>query len=77
MLSKAIFIHSHINLAYKSPFIIRDLRYRTITAAAAQDAVRVRSNTVGTTYFLIQNYLWVDAVWSFVEFVKSSKALHK
>ena len=46
MLSKAILIHSHINLAYKSPFIIRDLRSRTITAAAqAKDAVRVRSVT--------------------------------
>ena len=47
MLSKAIFIHSHINLAYKSPFIIRDLRSRTITAASqAKDAVgRVRSVT--------------------------------
>ena len=43
MISKAIFIHSHINLAYKSPFIIRDLRSRTITAAGqAKDAVRVR-----------------------------------
>ena len=46
MLSKAIFIHSHINLAYKSPFIIRDLRSRTITSAEqAKDAVRVRSVT--------------------------------
>ena len=46
MLSQAIFIHSHINLAYKSPFIIRDLRFRTITAAAqVKDAVRVRSAT--------------------------------
>ena len=46
MLSKAIFIHSHINLAYESPSIIRDLRSRTITAAAqAKDAVRVRSVT--------------------------------
>ena len=46
MLSKAIFIHNHINLAYKSPFIIRDLRSRTITAAVqAKDAVRVRSVT--------------------------------
>ena len=46
MLSKAIFIHSHIDLAYKSPFIIRDLRSRTITAASqAKDAVRVRSAT--------------------------------
>ena len=46
MLSKAVFIHSHINLAYKTPFIIRDLRSRTITAAAqAKDAVRVRSVT--------------------------------
>ena len=43
MLSKAVFIHSHINLAYKTPFIIRDLRSRAITAAAqAKDAVRVR-----------------------------------
>ena len=57
MLSKAIFIHSHINLAYKSPFIIRDLRSRTITAAArAKDAVRVRSVTQleqHTLYFKI------------------------
>ena len=46
MLSKAIFIHSHSNLAYKSPFIIRYLRSRTITPAAlAKDAVRVRSVT--------------------------------
>ena len=46
MLSKAIFIHSHIDLAYKSPFIISDLRSRTITAAAqAKDAARVRSVT--------------------------------
>ena len=46
MLSKAVFIHSHINLAYKTPFIIRDLRSRTITAASqAKDAVRVRSVT--------------------------------
>ena len=46
MLSKAIFIHSHINLAYNSLFIIRDLKSRTITAAAqAKDAVRVRSVT--------------------------------
>ena len=46
MLSKAVLIHSHINLAYKTPFIIRDLRSRTITAAAqAKDAVRVRSVT--------------------------------
>ena len=46
MLSKAVFIHSHINLAYKTPFIIRDLRSCTITAAAqAKDAVRVRSVT--------------------------------
>ena len=45
-LSKAIFIHNHINLAYKSPFIILDLRSRTVTAAAqARDAVRVRSVT--------------------------------
>ena len=44
MLSKAVFIHSHINLAYKTPFIIRDLRSRTIAAAAqVKDAVRVRS----------------------------------
>ena len=60
MLSKAVFIHSHIKLAYKTPFIIRDLTSRTITAAVqAKDAVRVRSavrsNTVGTTYFLLQN----------------------
>ena len=56
MLSKAIFIHSHINLAYKSPFIIRDLRSRTITAAAqGKDAVRVRSVTQleHTFYFKI------------------------
>ena len=56
MLSQAIFIHSHINLAYKSPFIIRDLRFRTITAAAqAKDAVRVRSVTQleHTFYFKI------------------------
>ena len=34
------------NLAYKTSFIIRDLRSRTITAAAkAKDAVRVRSVT--------------------------------
>ena len=46
MLSKAVFIHSHINLAYKTPFIIRDLRSRTITAVAqAKAAVRVRSVT--------------------------------
>ena len=49
MLSKAIFIHSHTNLAYKSPFIIRDQishNYAAITAAAqAKDAVRVRSVT--------------------------------
>ena len=46
MLSKAILTHSHINLAYKTPFIIRDFRSRTITAAAqAKDAVRVRSVT--------------------------------
>ena len=46
MLSKATFIHSHINLAYKSLILIRDLRSRTITAAAqAKDAVRVRSVT--------------------------------
>ena len=44
MLSKAVFIHSHIKLAYKTPFIIRDLKSRTITAAA-KDAVRVRSVT--------------------------------
>ena len=32
------------NLAYKTSFVIRDLRSRTITAAAkAKDAVRVRS----------------------------------
>ena len=59
MLSKAIFIHGHINLAYKSPFIIRDLRSRTITAAAqAKDAVRVRSVTQleqHTFYFNINN----------------------
>ena len=56
MLSNAVFTHNHINLGYKTPFIIRDLRSRTITAAAqAKDAVRVRSNTVGTTYFLLQN----------------------
>ena len=46
MLSKAVFIHSHINLAYKTPFLIRDLRSRTITAAAqGKDAVLVRSVT--------------------------------
>ena len=46
MLAKAILTHSHINLAYKTPFIIRDFRSRTITAAAqAKDAVRVRSVT--------------------------------
>ena len=46
MLSKATFIHSQINLAYKSLILIRDLRSRTITAAAqAKDAVRVRSVT--------------------------------
>ena len=48
MLSKAAFIHSHINLAYKTPLINRDLRARnyTITAATqAKDAVRVRSVT--------------------------------
>ena len=48
MLSKAVLIHthSHINLAYKTPFIIRDLGSHTITAAAqAKDAVRVRSVT--------------------------------
>ena len=57
MLSKAIFIHSHINLAYKSLFIIRDLRSRTITVAAqAKDAVRVRYVTQleqNTFYFKI------------------------
>ena len=46
MLSKAVFIHSHINLAYKTPFIIHHLRSRTITAATqAKDVVRVRSVT--------------------------------
>ena len=46
MLSNAAFIHSHIHLAYKTPFKIRDLRSRTITAAAqTKDAVRVRSLT--------------------------------
>ena len=46
MLSKAVFIHSHINLAHKTPFIIRDLRYCTITAAGqAKGAVRVLSVT--------------------------------
>ena len=46
MLSKAIFIHSHINLAYNSLFIIRDLKSRTITAATkVKDAVHVRSVT--------------------------------
>ena len=46
MLSKAVFIHSHINLAYKTPFIILDLKSRTITAAAqAKDAVLVPSVT--------------------------------
>ena len=48
MFSQAIFIHSQSNLAYKSPFIIRDLRSRTITSAEqmqAKDAVRVRSVT--------------------------------
>ena len=46
MLSQAVFIHSHIYLAYKIPFINRNLRSRTITAAAqAKDAVRVRSVT--------------------------------
>ena len=34
MLSKAVFIHSHIYLACKTPCIIRDLRSRTITVAA-------------------------------------------
>ena len=42
-------MHSHINLAYKSPFIIRDLilhNYTAITASArAKEAVRVRSVT--------------------------------
>ena len=53
MLSKAVLIHSHINLVYKTLFIIRDLRFRAITAAEqAKDAVRVRSVT---TYFLLQN----------------------
>ena len=58
MLSKAIFIHSHINLAYKSRSIIRDLRSRTIAAASqAKDAVRVRYVTqlehLDTFYFKI------------------------
>ena len=42
MVSKAVFIHSHIIIW----LIKRDLRSRTITAAAqAKDAVRVRSVT--------------------------------
>ena len=57
MLSKAVFIHSHINLAYKTPFIIRDLRSRAITAAAQEkDAFRVRFVTQleqHTSYFKI------------------------
>ena len=58
MLSKAVCIHSHINLAYKTPFTICALRSRTITAAAqAKDAVRVRSVTqleqLDTFYFKI------------------------
>ena len=59
MLSKAVFIHSYINLACKTQFINRELRSRTITAAAqAKDAVRVRSVTQleqHTFYFKI-NY---------------------
>ena len=47
MLSKAVFRHSHINLACNASFIIRDLRSRTITAAAqAKDAVRVQYVTL-------------------------------
>ena len=57
MLSKAVFFHSHIYLAYRTPFIIHDLRSRTITAAAqVKDAVRVRSVTQleqHTLYFKI------------------------
>ena len=45
------------NLAYKNSFIIRDLRSRTITAAAqAKDLVRVRTVTQleqHTLYFKI------------------------
>ena len=57
MLPKAVFIHSHTDLAHKTQFIIRDLRFRTIAAAAqAKDAVRVRSVTQlkqHTIYFKI------------------------
>ena len=69
MLSRAIFIHSHINLAYTCPFIIRDLRSRTITAAAqAKDAVRVRSVTQlvqHTFYFKINcGMMQCGPVWN-------------
>ena len=66
MLSKAIFIHSHINLAYKSPFIIRDLRSRTITAAAqAKDTVLVRYVTQLEQHtFCIGNHMISSAIWN-------------
>ena len=48
-------LSSTATLAYKTPFIIRDLRSRTTRAAAqSKDAVPVRSVS-GTTYFLLQN----------------------
>ena len=69
MLSKAVFIHSHINLAYKTPFIIRDLRSRTITAVAqAKDAVRGLSVTQleqHTFYFKINcELMQCDPLWN-------------
>ena len=55
MLSKTVFIHSHINLAYKlAPFIIRDLRSRTITAAASERCSPCSIFNVVTEYFVVR-----------------------
>ena len=76
MLSKAVFIHCHINLAYKTPLIIRDLRSRTITAAISEKCSTCSiCNTAVTGILFTSKLIVVDAVWSFVELVKSSKAL--
>ena len=53
MLSNAVFIHSHINLAYKTPLIIRDLRSRTITAVDAVRGLSVTQLEQHTFYFKI------------------------